>query len=86
LRIASSGLWVRPSLFLDRPLVAALVGEDTAWQFAVTSWSARRPQWWRLALRRTWSLEGQTLECKRRRLCREALVLGLGRGSGRTPV
>jgi hypothetical protein len=83
LRIASSGLWVRPSLFLDRPLVSALMGEDTAWQFAVTSWSGRQPRWWRFGSRRAWSQEGQALESKRRRLCGEALLLGLSaRGVG----
>ena len=76
-RIASAGLYVGHNLFLDRPLVAALVGEDTAWQIAVSCWSSRRPHWWHLGVRRAWSREGQALETKRLRLCRQAFYLGL---------
>ncbi len=78
LRLLSVGGSVSPTAFVDSPLVAALVGEDTGWRCSLAAWHARRPSRLRFGAHRAWRAEGHSLADKRDRLCLQAADLGIG--------
>ena len=77
LSLASIAARIPTNVFLDEPLVAALVAEDAAWLCAVAAWVERRPAKLRWCARARWRAEGRDLERKRQRLCVGAAELGL---------
>lgn len=86
--LAAADAWIPPVFGVDRPLVGALLAEDTCWCIARETWRELRPSPWQRAARRAWREEGRLLEEKRERLVGEARELHLirpgGTGSPRT--
>ncbi len=80
--LAAADAWIPPIFGVDRPLVGALLAEDTCWCFARDDWRERRPAFWRRAPRRAWRDEGRQLEDKRTRLVEQAAELRLVRAPG----
>lgn len=80
--LAAADAWIPPVFGVDRPLVGALLVEDTCWCIARDDWRERRPSPLRRAPRRAWREEGRQLEEKRQRLVEQAQELRLVRRTG----
>lgn len=74
--LASIAAWIPTIYGADRPLVGALLSEDTCWVIARDDWRGRRPPLWHRSERAAWRVEAKLLEQKRTRIAEQAVELG----------